>query len=73
MDISLTVLIGVAGLLAVVILAIAARVFFKVVKFLILAAILAVIAGFAWTQLNPRRETSPPISSTPAPHPRPKR
>lgn len=73
MDISLTVLIGVAGLLAVIILAVAAKAFFKLLKFLIFAAIIAVIAGFAWTQFKPARETAPSVSATPESQARPKR
>ena len=65
MDISLTVILGFAGLAALIILAAAAKILFKLLKFLILAALVAAIAGFAWTQLRSREEAHSPRPTPP--------
>lgn len=56
-----------AAVIGICILALIARVFFKLLKFVILVVIIGVIAGFAWTQLQPRAQRVPESLVKPSP------
>ncbi len=68
---TVTVLI-VLGVIALGVLAFLSRMFFRLLKLVIFAVIIAVVAGFIWTRIEPERNRTNQPTPVTAGQPRPR-